>query len=172
MKHFQFFLVFMFTLPFLKAQNGNICESKGLYGVWKMTEIHTPQGVRKVSGTYKIINPDNTYFTLQAPGNTIVIENGESKVISLKSIISGYGSLTITSDSTYIEHVKSNSSPGFAGNDVPIRYKMPDENTLISEYFAGNIWIPEVYERVLSIGAPSSNISRNKMIEKPNSVVF
>ena len=57
MKHFQFFLVFMFTLPFLKAQNGNICESKGLYGVWKMTEIHTPQGVRKVSGTYKIINP-------------------------------------------------------------------------------------------------------------------
>lgn len=101
MKNFIFLIGLMVASVTLYAQK-HLPESKSLCGIWRMVGVKTPQGIFKVGGTYKIINTDSTYYTLQIRHEGV-------------SSISGYGLFSVTSDSTGFEQVKYNSSPGFSG---------------------------------------------------------
>ena len=63
-------------------------------------------------------------------------------------MVTGCGTYTILSDSTYMEHVIFNANTFINGWDVDMKYELPDENTLKSQYKINDIWNPEKFERV------------------------
>ncbi len=121
-------------------QTTHMMESKSLIGVWQQAIAGQPSignaYIQKI-GNYKVINADNTMYTL--------FERGESLVIGL------YGTYEMTSDSTLTEKIiKHGQNPSMSGSESKLRYKMIDDNTMASQYFNSviNVWMPEIWVRV------------------------
>ncbi len=119
----------------------HLATSKGLVGLWRQSGITEINGEisEVLSGNYKVINPDGTFYTF--------ITWGEKKPTQ----IGLYGTYIITSDSTYTEQIIQHGiNPRMNGTSSELRYKMIDENTLLIEYKneAINKWIPEIWRRV------------------------
>lgn len=118
----------------------HMMESKSLIGVWQQSGANQ-KNVRDASlmkmGIYKMINADNTFFTLSGGGVDL--------------FCSFYGTYQMTSDSTFTEKIiKHNLSPSMSGSESMLRFKMIDENTMAVDYFDSeyNRWVSEIWIRV------------------------
>jgi len=122
----------------------HMMESKSLIGVWQQcstSQLGAGNGsIRKIKN-YKIINADNTLYTLFDSNGNLVC--------------GFYGSYQMTSDSTLTEKIfKHGQNRGMSGSESQLRFKMIDENTIALKYFNSSInnWIPEVWVRVQLYG--------------------
>jgi hypothetical protein len=118
----------------------HVPASKTLVGIWRQTGMTNPNdgevyGIR--SGNYKVINPDGTFYTF-------VTWNMQSTTIGQ------YGSYTITSDSTLVEHIVQHAMvPKLNGKDCMVRYKIIDENTMMSAWsFDNKKWVEDRMTRL------------------------
>lgn len=139
--------VFSATLSAQTEQN-HIPVSKSIVGIWRLIDERTlvnGESIKIVTGGYKVINADGTYYTFVTWPN--------------ETTITQYGSYKIESDSTLVEHIIENVlQPRLSGKDSPIKYSLIDENTMTvawSYNFNGNIWINEKWIR-LPLAVPTS----------------
>lgn len=137
------------SATFLNAQT-HIAESKSIVGIWRMTGIMTEDGFTKINGnTYKVITSDGYYYSISTAVDIVTkLEGHATQTVSYPPMITGYGTYTILSDSTYVEHVIFNTNTFINGWDIDMKYELPDENTLKSQYKINDIWNPEKFERV------------------------
>jgi len=126
--------------PTSSEQITSMMESKSLLGVWQQAIAGQPSigkaYIQKI-GNYKIMNADNTLYTLFDRGGSLVI--------------GFYGSYEMTSDSTFTEKIiKHGQNPSMNGSEDLLRFKMIDDNTIALQYFNSvyKRWIPEVWVRV------------------------
>ena len=151
MKNFKFAALLMIAALFVscgmfKKTSDNskkithMIESKSMVGVWLQSGADL-KNVRDDSimkkGNYKIINADNTVYTLC----------GETWEL----VFGFYGTYQMTSDSTFTEKIiKHNLNPSMSGSESKLRFKMIDENTMAVYCFNSvlDIWEPEIWIRV------------------------
>jgi hypothetical protein len=143
MKNFKFAALLMIAALFVscgmfKKTSDNskkithMIESKSMVGVWLQSGENL-----KNKGNYKIINADNTVYTLC----------GETWEL----VFGFYGTYQMTSDSTFTEKIiKHNLNPSMSGSESKLRFKMIDENTMAVYCFNSvlDIWEPEIWIRV------------------------
>lgn len=136
----------------------HLAESKSLAGMWRQFVIRkTPQGefVKIKSGNYKVMNPDGTFYAFVTWG-TGKDYDPDTDITSMNM----YGTYTVTSDSTFTEHIVRHSANSAMNNsDSDLKYKFlpqSDNNLMVMEYknSAINRWIPEMWERVIMSGKP------------------
>lgn len=134
----------------LQAQE-HIAESKSLVGVWRqitMSKNSSDEVVVVKSPTYKVVNPDGTFYAFITWGAYSNVQHDETT-------INMYGTYSITSDSTFTEHVvKHSGNPKMNNSDSELKYKfVPDtDNNAVYMIWKNNIsnqWIPELWERVV-----------------------
>jgi hypothetical protein len=134
----------------------HIPASKSVIGIWRQTGLKRPltnKYVRMKAGYYKILNADGTYYTLLTWTNNTPIKN---------TTIGKYGSYTVISDSTILEHTTKHETPKFNGADDNITYKLIDDNTMtVGWENEQGLWIYEEWTRV-----PFKNL--RKLMNKQN----
>lgn len=127
-------------------------ESKSLVGLWRQAGIvKTIDGeIRHFkTGNYKVMNPDGTFYAFITWGV------GKTNLQDDVTTMNFYGTYTLTSDSTFTEHIVTHSgNPTMSNTDSELRYKfIPDTNNdvMYMKYKNPiiNEWIPEVWERVV-----------------------
>lgn len=134
----------------LMAQKGqnHIPVSKSIVGIWRLIDerkLLNGETIKIITGDYKVINADGTYYTFVTwPKETTIAQ---------------YGSYKIESDSTLVEHIIQNViHPRFSGKDSPLKYSLIDENTMKMSWspnLDGKIWVDEKWIR-LPLAAPTS----------------
>jgi hypothetical protein len=151
MKNFKFAALLVIAALFVscgmfKKRSNNskqithMVESKSLVGVWQQSGAsieNVKYAPLMITGNYKMINTDNTFFTLKGYGT--------------KFSCSFYGTYQMTSDSTYTEKIiKHNLNPSMSGSESKLRFNLIDENTMALEYFDTlyKRWVPEIWVRV------------------------
>jgi len=149
MKHILVLLVVVFSVK-LSAQTEpkHIPVSKSIVGIWRLIDekkLVNGESIKIVTGNYKVINADGTYYTFVTWPN--------------ETTIAQYGSYEIESDSTLVEHIiKHLLQPRLSGKDSPIKYNLIDENTMTvawSYNLDGKIWVNEKWIR-LPLAVPTS----------------
>lgn len=145
-------IVFSATLSAQTVQN-HIPVSKSIVGIWRRIDerkLVNGGSIKIVTGDYKVINADGTYYTFVTWPN--------------ETTIAQYGCYEIESDSTLVEHIIENVlHPRLSGKDSPIKYSLIDENTMTvawSYNLEGNIWINEKWIR-LPLAVPTSSSGVN-----------
>lgn len=135
-------------------------ESKSLPGLWRQFMMRrTSEGkfIKIRTGNYKVINPDGTFYSF--------ITWGQGKNYDPDTDITTmnmYGKYTVTSDSTFTEHiVKHSIDASMSNSDSELRYKFipeSDNNLMVMEYrnTVTNRWIPEMWERVILSAKPTN----------------
>lgn len=124
------------------AQQKQLPMSESLPGVWNQIYI-TPNGNRIPTGNYKFLNTDGTFYSMVVWG----LNGGNNR----PSTIGMYGTYSITSDSTYTEHIKVHGmNPAISNTSSQLKYQLLDKNTLLIKYRNEtlNRWIPEIWTRV------------------------
>lgn len=115
------------TLELKKATH--VPASKKLVGIWRQTGVANPDNGEVYAintGNFKVINPDGTYYTFV---------NWDM----LNTTIGQYGTYTITSDSTMVEHIIRHALvPALDGKESTVRFKMTDENTMVTAWSTDN----------------------------------
>lgn len=146
-----FIVLFLAVTGTLQAQE-HLPESNSLVGMWRlvgMTRNQSGETVAVKTGNYKVINPDGTFYVFITWGARN--QNPQNDITAFNL----YGTYTITSDSTYTEHiVKIDGNPGMNNSDSEMKYKFApgsDNNVvyLMWKNSALNRWIPELWERVI-----------------------
>ena len=127
-----------------QTEQTHIPASKSIVGIWRQTGIenrNTGEIIDIISGNYKVINADGTFFTFVTWGI-----NDPSK----DTVIGQYGTYEITSDNTLVEHIiKHIINPNLNGTDGDIKFKQIDENTIIISWCSDNkIRIHEKWTRL------------------------
>jgi hypothetical protein len=142
MKHIFTLLIIVFSAT-LSAQTKqiHIPVSKSIIGIWRLIDERTlanGESIKIVTGDYKVINADGTYYTFVTWPN--------------ETTIAQYGSYEIESDSTLVEHIIENVlHPRLSGKDSPIKYSLIDENTMMMAWsfsLDGNNWVNEKWIRL------------------------
>lgn len=141
MKNIFLLLIIAFSLS-TKAQKEktHIPASKTIVGIWRQTGVITSNGttIDRLTGNYKVINADKTYYTFVTWPK--------------KTVIGHYGSYEITSDSTLVESIiKHSMNSNLNGKDQYNKFKLIDENTLEMSWSLNNKkWFPEKWTRLPS----------------------
>lgn len=147
-------LVVLLTVVFTgNAQEKHLPASKNIVGVWNQL-IVLPTGQKVTTGNYKVINADNTFYTM-----IVWALNGRK---DKPSTIGLYGTYSIDTDSTYTEHiVESGVNPKMSNTNSQLKYKMLDENTLLIQFKneATGKWMPEIWIRVQLHNSDKKEIS-------------
>lgn len=138
-----FFLTFS-LLTTAQSKQTHIPASKSIFGIWRQTGIvnrTNGQIVPVLSGNYKVINADGTFYTFVSWG-TRDPEKGTT--------IGQYGSFEIKSDSTLVEHIiKHVIDSNLSGTTGVLKYKLIDEKTLMMAWKNNNgIWVDEKWTRL------------------------
>ena len=137
------FILFLLTFSLLtnaQTKKTHIPASESIIGIWRQTTqaINTLNGQKTdiLSGNYKIINADGTYYTFITWPN--------------ETVIGQYGSYIIKSDSMLIEHIIMHvTNPSLNGKDSPIKYNLIDKNTMMAAWTPnGTNWINEKWIRL------------------------
>jgi hypothetical protein len=119
-------------------QQTHVPAAKTLVGIWRQTTVMLNNGnsVKALTGNYKVINADGTYYTFVTWPE--------------KTTIGHYGSYEIKSDSLLVEHIINHSmNPNLNGTDQLSKFKQIDENTIEMAWSIDNInWINERWERL------------------------
>ncbi|MEL1240586.1 DUF4488 domain-containing protein [Flavobacterium flavipallidum] len=149
MKHILVLLIVVFSVKLsAQTEQNHIPISKSIVGIWRLIDerkLTNGESIRILTGDYKVINADGTYYTFATlPNETIIVQ---------------YGSYEIESDSTLVEHIIENVlHPRLSGKDSPIKYNLIDENTMSvawSYNLEGKIWLNEKWIR-LPLAVPRS----------------
>ncbi|GGA66445.1 hypothetical protein GCM10008015_03930 [Flavobacterium palustre] len=157
MKHILALLILVFSATLsAQTEQKHIPVSKSIVGIWRRIDerkLVNGESIKIVTGDYKVINADGTYYTFATlPYETIIVQ---------------YGSYEIESDSTLVEHIIQNVlHPRLSGKDSPIKYSLIDENTMTvawSYNLEGKIWLNEKWIR-LPLAVPTS-VSGVKFIQ-------
>lgn len=132
-----FVLLSLVIVSFALSAQIHVPASKSMVGVWRQTGAMTNTGelIKVRSGNYKIINPDGTSYTIITWGNG-------------STTIGFYATYTITSDSTYTEHIIKHANPAMNGKDSALRFKLTDENSMRMDWKSGDRWITESWTRL------------------------
>lgn len=142
MKHIFTLLIVVFSATLsAQTEQNHIPVSKSIVGIWRLIDEKTlinGESLKIVTGNYKVINADGTYYTFVTWPN--------------ETAIAQYGSYEIESDSTLVEHIiKHVLHPSLSGKNSPIKYSLIDENTMKMAWsynLGGNIWINEKWIRL------------------------
>jgi hypothetical protein len=149
MKHIFTLLIIVFSAT-LSAQTKqiHIPVSKSIIGIWRLIDERTlanGESIKILTGDYKVINADGTYYTFVTWPN--------------ETTIAQYGSYEIETDSTLVEHIIENVlHPRLNGKNSPIKYSLIDENTMMMAWsfsLDGNNWVNEKWIR-LPLALPTS----------------
>ncbi|MBJ6366664.1 DUF4488 domain-containing protein [Snuella sedimenti] len=142
-------LVLIFSILSLyavaQAEQTHVPASKSLAGIWRQTGIKHPVSGKVVdvlSGNYKVINPDGTFYT-------VVTWNSKDPLKG--TTIGQYGDYKITSDSTLVEHIVQHvMNPNLNGKEVKLKYRLIDTNTVMIAWrnIDRGIWIDERWTRL------------------------
>ena len=137
----------MLMMTFGYAQEKkHIAESKDLVGFWGILMPSWKSGEMSVAavGSYKVINPDGTFYVFFAPKN----KGGVSGIIL-------YGNYEITSDSTYTEHIIRNLN-STNKTDSHMKYKFLSEDVIVASFtneeVANGREIKEIWVRMKMLG--------------------
>lgn len=129
----------------------HVAESKSLVGLWQHDGVVVNDFGEKISlksGNYKVFNTDGTFYTF------FIVRTEKCNPEKDKAHINMYATYSVTSDSTFTEHVIINSTvPRFNDSKTEIRYKFaPNSNNnfayMLWNSTANNDWMPEMWERV------------------------
>lgn len=140
MKNILSVIVFITFSLSLISQNEqtHVPASKSIIGIWRQTGVSQMNGktMDRLTGNYKVINADSTYFTFVAWPEKTVIEH--------------YGTCEITSDSTLVEHIVIHSmNSSLNGTDQFTRFKLINENTIEMGWSLDNKnWVNEKWTRL------------------------
>lgn len=135
-----FILLFLTLSFFTNAQTEltYIPASKSVIGIWRQTGIGLANGetVDRLTGNYKVINADSTYFTFVTWSN--------------ETTIGHYGSYEITSDSTWVEHIIIHSmNSDLNGKDQFTKFELIDKNTMYMAWSPdAKSWVNEKWTRL------------------------
>ena len=137
------FLIFS-SITIAQTNQTHIPASETMVGIWRQTGLVNPntgEMMEVISGNYKVINPDKTYFTFVTWG----INDPRRP-----TVIGQYGTYEIISDSSLVEHiVKHDLNAKMTGTSVELRYIMKDKNTLMLAWKNHiDIWVNEVWTRL------------------------
>tara|TARA_R110002049_G_scaffold292003_2_gene476182 strand:- start:1307 stop:1759 length:453 start_codon:yes stop_codon:yes gene_type:complete len=142
-------ILIVLFLAFSVAANGqteqtHLPASTSVVGIWRQTGVVNPSTgayMGLLSGNYKVINPDGTYFTFVSWG---------TKDPKKGTTIGQYGTYEIKSDSTFVEHItKHTIDPKLNGTSGLLKYKLVDKKTLMVAWKNSNeIWINEEWTRL------------------------
>ena len=137
-----FALLFLAFSIFTNAQTEqtHIPASKSIVGIWRQTTWVNNNGetTDRLTGNYKVINADGTYFTFVTWSN--------------ETTIGQYGTYEIKTDSTLVESViKHSMNPNLNGTSGTLMYELKDEKTLMMAWKnnMGN-WVNEKWARLRS----------------------
>lgn len=145
-----FIVLFLAAVGTLQAQQ-HLPESKSLVGMWRLMQVRESSGgetFHEKLGLFKVINSDGTFYIF-------MINNDKNRIPELDLVVNSFGTYTITSDSTFTEHViKNHTVPVFNNSDAELRYKFaPGSNNnrvyMIWKSPVNEDWIPEMWERVI-----------------------
>ena len=142
-KRLILFVFMLFSvITYGQSNQTHLPASKTIVGIWRQTGA-TQNGklVDVISGNYKVLNPDGTYFTFVTWGM-----RDESK----NTTIGQFGTYKTTSDSTLVEHVvKHVIHPPSNGKDNLLKFRLIDENTMIMAWSPGDkTWVDEKWSRL------------------------
>ncbi|SKB70665.1 protein of unknown function [Salegentibacter holothuriorum] len=141
------FILLILTASMLanaQAEQTQIPESESIVGIWRQTGIIHPKNgelIPVLSGNYKLINPDRTFFTFVTWG---------TKDPKKGTTIGQYGTYEIKTDSTLVENViKHSMDPNLNGSRGTLRYELKNEKTLMMAWKnnMGN-WVNEEWTRL------------------------
>ena len=139
MSKFLFLSVITLVLATSLNAQTHIAESKSLVVIWHILG----------SNVYKIMSLDGSYCSIRTEFDLLDEEEGHAtQTASYPPMITGYGTYTILSDSTYVEHVIFNDNTLIIGMDIDMKYEMLDDNTIMSYFKIDNEWVPEKLIRV------------------------
>lgn len=139
MKKHAIFLSLLFSTFVLFGQT-HIPASKSFVGIWRLSEgmLH---GSDKTTGMFTVNNPDGTFYLFTTSGT-----------VSTYASVLQYGTYEMTSDSTCTEKItKHMTNPIMDDQIILIKFRLIDENTMISQWKLGSInmeWMPEKWVRV------------------------
>ena len=145
MKNIFTFLILILSLQSnAQTEQTHIPASKTMIGIWRQTGIVNPnngQTINVLSGNYKVINPDGTYFTFVTWGSNDPIKG---------TTIGQYGTYEIKSDALMMEHINKHViNPQLNGKSAELKYNFIDENTLMMAWQNDfKQWINEKWTRL------------------------
>lgn len=144
------FVLAVFSCGTTFAQK-HLPESKTLIGLWRQAVVvRTQQGenVHVKTVNYKVVNPDGTFYSFITWGSNSQNPQGDVTAMNM------YGTYTITSDSTFTEHIiKHGGNPQMNNSESELKYKFIPESDneimyMMYKNTATNQWIPEMWQRV------------------------
>ena len=141
---FTFLILILFLQSNAQTEQTHIPASKSIVGIWRQTGFVNPNNgetVTVLTGNYKLINPDGTYFTFVTWGSNDPI-NGTT--------IGKYGTYEVKSDELMVEHtIKHVIVPSLSGKSGEVKYKLIDENTLMMAWQNDfKQWVNEKWTRL------------------------
>ncbi|MFV0566467.1 MAG: DUF4488 domain-containing protein [Flavobacteriaceae bacterium] len=121
-----------------------IPDSESIVGIWRQTGIENPftgEFIATISGNYKVISPDGTFFTF------VTWPSNDPKK---GTAIGQYGNYEVKSDSIMIEKIiKHVLTPNLSGKNATIKYNLVDKETLMMAWEnEKGFWINEEWTRL------------------------
>lgn len=121
MKKTLLFLLVLLVTSGLQAHNDK--SKGGLTGIWQQIQVAKTDGHIIKLPVWKILQQDGSFCTF-------LIANKEGQ-----SIITNEGTYKVTSDSTYVEHIKNSiTAPELINRSNTITYSMPEKDKLVITY--------------------------------------
>ncbi len=124
-----------------QEQTKTLLTSKSLVGVWNQVMPTDKENEVMLSGIFKFINPDKTFYMMMSSfGDDVVYP----------SVIRMYGRYEVTSKDTLIEYVDDHFNPQIIGSKSELKYELLDDDTLKIKYknTVTQTWITEFWIRV------------------------
>ena len=165
-----FLLIFVATLGYAQEKK-HIAESKGLVGFWCQLKPYWEAGEMELSvtGSYKIINTDGSFY------NFLALKNEEKMKGGVKTVFL-YGNYEITSDSTYTEHITRNINSITDNTISNGKYRFLSEDMIVvsfkNEKIANGERIWEIWARVKKVGEEPTLSSKEEIKEEIKKVLF
>lgn len=152
-KCFVFFCILfssvIFSQEIIHVPKGN----GGIVGFWQhvipIKDLLRNKTIYRITGNYKVINPDHTFYNFSSIYDDMVI--------------SGYGTYQITSDSTLIEHSAYNKNNHFDNIDLEIKFKKKSDDVFFQQFTIEGKTIHEAWRRV-KIGRQSKTSKEVKKL--------
>ncbi len=143
----QIFVIFIVLLFFSSCgvtkqeQTKTLLSSNSLVGVWNQVIPTDKDDEVVLTGIFKFINPDKTFYMMMSSFGDDVVH---------PAVIRMYGHYEITSKDTLIEYVDDHFIPQIIGSKSELKYELLDDDTLKIKYknTVTQTWITEFWIRV------------------------
>ena len=138
------YLITILLIVSCKANPTHIPTSETMVGIWRQTGLGNPntgEMMEVLTGNYKVINADKTFFTFVTWGSYDQRKG---------TTIGQYGSYKFNTENTLVEYIIQNSlSPKMSGTSNDLRYTLTDKNTLqLSWINDSGIMMKELWTRL------------------------